>query len=143
MRFGIDKFLLSFLMLFFCFGINAQEKTNLPIPLPANDEWECALTDTPLVELYISVSSNRKGDLKDLTRKNFVVDDEKEIRAIEFFKFDELKNQYIIGFFKDDNIPENKWRSVEIKLKLSKEKKKDYGKISVKAQKGYYQKSEI
>ncbi len=143
MKIQISKILLCLFIIFSCFVIKAQEKTDLPIPPLVDDEWECGLTATPLVEIYVSVLSSKKGNLKNLTYKDFEVYDEKEIREIEFFKYDELKNQYKIGFFQDENISENSWRNVKIKLKLSKEKTKDFGKISIKAQKGYFQKSKI
>ncbi len=134
----IKEILLCLLLLFSFSAIKAQEKTDLLVLPIVDDEWECALTDTPLVEIIVSVWSNKMGELKNLTYKDFEVYDEKELRQIEFFKFDELKNQYTIGFFQDENIPDNEWRNLKVNIKLSEKIKKDYGEISVKAQKGYY-----
>lgn len=124
---------------FFSFSvIKAQEKADLPVSPIIDDEWECGLINPPLVEINVSVWSNKKGDLKDLNYKDFEVYDEKEFREIEYFKFNELKNQCTIGFHQNEYIPIDKWRNVKVKIKLSEKIKKDYGKISVRAQKGYY-----
>ncbi|MEP7036870.1 MAG: hypothetical protein ABI891_00875 [Acidobacteriota bacterium] len=138
MSLNIKKTLLFLLLLFSFSVIEAQEKSDLPISPIVDDEWECGLTDPPLVEINVSAWSSKKGDLKDLNYKDFEVYDEKEFREIEYFKFDELKNQYTIGFHQDEYIPIDKWRNVKVKIKLSEKMRKDYGKISVRAQKGYY-----
>ena len=142
MKFVIREVLLCLMAFLVNSSVKAQEPIVLPTP-PIQSESEdrlCSFINPPLVEIDVSVSSGRKSSLKDLTYKNFEIYDEKEFREIVFFKFDKLKNQYTIGFYQDEYIPENKWRNVKIKLNLSKEKKKDYGKIFVKAQKGYYPK---
>ena len=98
-----------------------------------------SITDPAPVNAFLNilVRSNKNGYLRNLTYKDFEVYIEKELQEIEFFTFDKTKNQYILGFYKE-NFRGNKWYNVKIKLKLSIEKKKDYGKISVKTQKGYY-----
>ena len=128
------------LILFSISAVKAQEPIASPTPPVVTDENDmvCHLTDPPLVQLDVSVWSSKKGDLKDLTYKVFEVYDKKELQDIVFFIFDELKNQYVIGFYQKDYLQDNKWRNIKVKVKLSKEKRKNYGKISVKAQNGYY-----
>ncbi len=138
MQFKIKEILLCLLLLFSFSAIKAQEETDLPSPPIVDDEWECGLINPPLVEINVSVWSSKKGDLKGLNYKDFEVYDEKEFREIEYFKFNELKNQYTIGFHQDEYIPNDKWRNVKVKIKLSEKMRKDYGKILVRAQKGYY-----
>ena len=137
MKFRIKGILLGLFMLFSFSVINAQEERSLPIP-PVEDEWECGLTDPPLVQFNVLVWSSKKGYLKDLTYKDFEVYDEKELQDIEYFTFDESTNQYVMGFSQKYYVLDNKWHNLKVKIKLSAKKKKDYGKISVLAQKGYY-----
>lgn len=86
----------------------------------------------------ISVWSSKKGYLRSLTYKDFEIYDEKVSQRIIFFKFDELTNQYTIGFYPEVSPSEEKWRDVKIKVKLAAEQRKDYGKIFVRGQKRYY-----
>lgn len=140
MKFRFKEILFCLLILFSISVVKSQEPTASPTPPIVVDEDNvgCVLPEIPLVQLEVSVWSSKKGDIKDLIYKDFKVYDENELREIEFFKFDEAKNQYVIGFSQKDYMPDNKWHDIKVKVKLSTEKRKNYGKISVKAQNGYY-----
>ncbi len=138
MDFKIRFFLLCLLLFFSFYVVEAQENIDLPIQSSLEEGVLCVIPYKKFVELNVSVSSDKKGDLKDLIYKDFEVYDEKELQEITYFKFDELKKQYTIGFYPKYLTSDDEWRNVKVKIKLSQKKKKDYGKISVKAQKGYY-----
>jgi Ca-activated chloride channel family protein len=78
-------------LFFFCFilfsfiGTNAQDKTDLPPPLPVEDDVDCVLTAPELTRFNVSVWSSKKGFLNDLTYKDFEVYDEREKQEILFF----------------------------------------------------------
>ena len=137
MKFRIKGILLVLLLLFVTSAVKAQEPITSPTPPLLTDEDSGGGTPTDLIVLNVSVQSRKKGYLKDLTYKDFEVYDEKELQEIEFFTFDETKNQYILGFYKED-FTDNKWHNLKVKIKLSKEKQRIYGKISVTASKEYY-----
>ena len=50
---------------------------------------------------------------------------------------DELRNQYVIGFSANDQISK-KWHDIKVKVNLPKEKKKELGRVYVRAANGYY-----
>ena len=50
----------------------------------------------------------------------------------------ELKSQYILGFEPDKQTKKDEWRKVKVKLKISKEKEGNNGKLFVRAQEGYF-----
>ena len=82
MKFQIEKILFILLIFSFpFFNISAQEKQISPV-----QNEDCGLTDAPLVQLNVSVSSSKSGYLKDLTYKDFEIYDGKERQEIEFFK---------------------------------------------------------
>jgi|SRR5215204_614413 len=101
-----------------------------------DDEFGCGLR-TELVVAKVWVTSSKKGFLKDLTDKNFEVYDEKTLRKIDFFNFDEETNQYIIAFYNEDYL-DDKWHEVKVEVKLSADKKKEYGEVTVSVTDGYY-----
>ena len=139
MKFKGKKTLLVFCFLLLFSIIKAQENNNSSISVPMEDDFECGLVSSPLIQINVSVWSNKGGYLKNLTYKDFEVYDEKVLQVAEFFKFDELKNQFTIGFYPTIfTLSDNKWRNVKIRVKLSTEKRKKYGKIFVSGQNGYY-----
>ena len=82
MKVRIENFLFILLLFSFSFFyISAQEKQNSPV-----QNEDCGLTDLPLVQLNVSVSSSKNGYLKDLTDKDFEIYDGKERQEIEYFK---------------------------------------------------------
>jgi len=128
------------LWLFFIpIAISAQQPVASPTPPTPVDEEEigCGLR-TELVVINVWVMSSKKGFLRNLTYKNFEIYDEKTRREVEFFSFDGQSNQYIIAFYPEDYALDNKWREVKVKVKLSAEEKKEFGKTSVSGQTGYY-----
>lgn len=131
MKFRTKRILLWLLIFLSLSNINAQKERSLP-----KDEDSWGYIETCLVVLNVSVQSSKKGFLKDLTYKDFKIYDDKKLKEIEFFKLDELKNQYLVGFYPKDCVLGDKWH--DVKVKLLNKKKKNYGKISVKAQDGYY-----
>lgn len=139
MRFRGKFLLLCLLTLFLIAGIKAQESSSLPFPPTINndEEFNCGLRDPELIQFKVTIESSKKGYLKNLTYEDFEIYDEEALQ-IEFFKFDEVTNQYLIAFIQPDFITDKKWRDVKIKIKLSAEKRKEYGKIIVRGQKGYY-----
>ena len=139
MKSHIKEILLCLFIFFFVLAVKGQEPIDLSLPVPSEDDQTvCGLTTFAFAEINVSVWSRKKGYLKDLTYKDFRVYDEKELQEIEYFKFDELKNQYTIGFHQKYFIPDDKWRDLKVKVKLPEVKKKHYGKIFVRAQNGYY-----
>ncbi len=133
MRFQIKTYLLFSLVFLSFAAVKAQQ--TVPTTANEDDEFVCGLKSPELIQIKVSVSG-RSGDLSHLSYKDFVVYDERKRQEIVFFKFDELKNQYTIGFYKPEFILNNNWHKV--KVKLSAEKKKEYGKIFVSGQNGYY-----
>lgn len=143
MKSEIKKFVIKevpkclFILLLFSFT-NAQVEPKLSLPLPMDDEMVCGLTQPPLILLDVSIWSSEKGYLNYFTYEDFeVYNEEEKLQDIEFFKFDELKNHYTIGFIQEDELLGFKWKDIKVKLKLSKEKKKNFGEVSITVQKGY------
>ena len=135
----IKNSLIWLLLLSSFVNIKAQKKADSPILSSSDNDSECGLISPPLIEITVSVRSSKKGELKKLTYKDFEVYDEKMLQIIESFKFDESKRQYSIGFYPIVSpLKDNKRHDVKIKIKLSAEKKKEYGKVFVSGQKGYY-----
>ena len=132
MTFWIKKAILLLLLFSSLFAANAQQKSNLSVTqtVKEDNEFDCGLTEPDITQVEVSVN-NEKGVLRNLTYKDFVVYDEKEMRDIIFFVFDEKIMRYKIGFYQNSN---NKRRDVKVKLKLSVEKRKEYGKIFVSGQ---------
>ncbi|HEX8370180.1 MAG TPA: hypothetical protein VF604_16655 [Pyrinomonadaceae bacterium] len=85
-----------------------------------------------IIQFKFSVRSNKKGYLENLTDKDFEVYERKEIQEIDFLSFDESKNQYIVAFYEKeppaDSKP-HKLKKLKVKVKMSKEGRKDYGKF--------------
>jgi hypothetical protein len=130
MRFGFKEILLClFILCAISVTAKAQEANPRPTPPVTADEDDCGLTTPEMIWVGVSVWSNRMGYLKDLTYKDFEVYEENELQEIEFFIFDEAKNQFVIGFHQKDFIPDDKRRDVKVKVKLSKENV--YGEITV------------
>jgi hypothetical protein len=131
MRSRKKGFLLILFILFLTALASGQEKTQ--------NDGDIIADPAPVTVFFnISVWSSRKGYLKNLTYKDFEVYDEKVSQRIEFFIFDELTNQYTIGFYPDVYPSEEKWHNVKIKVNLSSEQRKEYGKIFVRGQNRYY-----
>jgi hypothetical protein len=132
-------FSLILFIFLFVFVIEAQKQDVSPTPSSQDEieEPDCGLIKN-LVVIKVWVNSDKKGFSRDLIVKNFKVYDEKAEAEIAFFMFDEQTNQYIIGFYQEDFTPDNKWHEVEVKVKLSAEEKKKFGKVSVSGQTGYY-----
>jgi hypothetical protein len=117
------------------FSVEAQSPNNSTV---ADDEMVCGL-HSDLVNIEVSVWSERAGYIKDLTEKDFIVYEEKTAQSIEFFLFDEQTNRYSIGYYPEIDFSfDQKWRKVEIKVNLSKEKKREYGEVTVSGTNGYY-----
>ena len=136
--------LLFLLMVFLIAALEAQVpcRNSPSLTISDKDDLTSHGIRTDLIVSIVSIQSNKKGCLRYLTDKNFEIYDENEKQEIVIFGFDKSTDKYYIGFYpKVFNLLDDKWHNVKIKLKLPKEKKKDYGKISVKAQKGYYPKN--
>ena len=137
---------LKYLFILLLFTVaNAQEKSHSPISPPEDDaEIVCGLLSPLLIQLDVSVWSGQKGYLNNLTDKDFEVFEKEKLRDIEFFKFNEEKNQYTIGFYQEDleqNLQQEiKEQDIKVKLKLSKEEEKAFEKISITVQKIYLSK---
>ena len=118
------------MLLLFC-AINAQESKS-PLPSTAEiqvaEDEQCIRRYSPLVVISFSALNGSKY-IKNLTSKDLEVYEEDKIQRIEFFKFDELENQYKLGFLQEDLIYADKNR--EVKVKLKKEIKEHYGNIVV------------
>ena len=136
MLFGL--ILAGFLSVSVC---EAQKPTISPTLQVANEdegfEWGIP---TDLININVWVWSSKKGYLTDLTADNFVIYDKKVRQKIEFCLFNEPTNQYHVSFYPNVTVPDDTWHDVKVKVKLSAEKKKEYGKIFVRATNGYYSK---
>ena len=125
---------LCLLMVFsYCVG-KAQEKTGLPASSPAAEEDEivCGLTRPLLIRISFSAWSSKKGYLKNLTSGDFEVYERNEMQEVDSFIFDESKNRYLIAFYPTRDKADFEKYDVKIKVKLSKQSRKEYGKISVR-----------
>ncbi|HEY0457957.1 MAG TPA: hypothetical protein VGC97_02325 [Pyrinomonadaceae bacterium] len=117
--------------------ITAQQPSASPTPpVVADDDVIADSIQTELIVIRASVASSKKGCLENLTAKNFEIYDEKGVLAIEYLSFDERTNQYVIGFYPEENASEYNWRKVKVKVKFSAEEKQEYGKISIDRQNG-------
>ena len=92
-----------------------------------------------MVIVSFSVWSGKKGYLKNLTAKDFEVYDREEEQEIDSVVFDELNNRYFIEFYEKDapssfEKQDVKIHDVKIKVKLSKQSRRDYGEITVMLQ---------
>ncbi|HEX8734528.1 MAG TPA: hypothetical protein VF721_04345 [Pyrinomonadaceae bacterium] len=129
---------LCLLVFFSCCVAQAQEKNDLPTS--AEDENECVLkVSSSMVIVSFSVWSGKKGYLKNLTAKDFEVYDREEEQEIDSVVFDELNNRYFIEFYEKDapssfEKQDVKIHDVKIKVKLSKQSRRDYGEITVMLQ---------
>lgn len=100
------------------------------------------LTTDNLYLLSLNNSTDRFGNLTEISggRMFFPKNRAEVVGAFELLS-DELNNQYLIGYVFDGSKTDEKWHDVEVKLNLPKEKRKDFGKIYVRAQKGYLSKN--
>lgn len=138
MKSRIKEILLCLFILFLVLAVRSQEPLDLASPPPAaEDDGVCGLR-FHIVQINVSVWSNKEGYLKDLTYKDFKIYDEKELQEIDTFEFDELKNQYTVGYYPTYFVSDAIWREIKVEVKLSKTKKVRYGDILVNAPNGYY-----
>ena len=136
MNFLNKKILLVSGLLFLVFTVQSQKSSSRAIySFAAEGSKIDTIIDTELVNLKVSVKSNKKGYLENLTSKNFEIYDAKTLQKIEILNFDESTNQYDIGYIPDIPAKDEKRREVRLKIKLSAEEKKEYGKIIVNRQK--------
>lgn len=136
MKFSIKEIVLGLFILFSICAIKAQERNLLPSP-SAENGTDCVLfVDSKIVRINFSVWSNKGGYLKNLTQKDFEIYDENEFKKIEFFEFDKLKNQYSIEYLQSNSVKDNEWR--DLKIRLSEDKKRNFGKVIINSPKGYY-----
>jgi VWFA-related protein len=63
---------------------------------------------------------------------------QKEIAQVFEQIAEELSSRYKIGVKTDETARKNEWRKLEIKLNLSKDEKRKFGKIELRARKGFY-----
>ena len=123
---------MSLILFFFITAINAQKADELPLETSEDDGTVCGLLSPVVVTVSFSVINSKNEYLKNLTYKDFEIYENNTLQLIEFFKFDELKNQYLLGIFKEDPIKADKNRGAKIEVKLTKEKEKFYGNIVIK-----------
>jgi hypothetical protein len=131
MIFKAKAILLCFLTLFSFSAASAQEKPNVPDSAEENIHHLLVT----LIRFKFSVWSSKKGYLKNLTAKDFEVYERKEIQEIDSLIFDESKNQYIVIFYEKEPSADSKphtLKELKVKVKMSKERRKDYGKIFVR-----------
>ena len=103
----------------------------------ANDDI-VDLFETDLIAIHISVRSDKKGCLENLMPKHFEIYAKKTLLKTENSFYEVQKKQYIVSFYQDDSIPNFDWRKVIVKVKLSAEQKKAFGKVSVEKNSGCY-----
>ena len=133
------KLLFGLIFCIFLSGFTVKAQTPVVSsapPVESEDEFVCGLKQSSIIQFDVSVTDRKNNFLEGLTYKDFEVFCEKEVYEIEFFKFDELKNQYVIGVREDDFNNKSDWSNVKIKLK-SRDEKENYGKFFVRVSKAY------
>jgi len=106
--------------------VNGLVIAQQPKPSPSpSDEFECGLTDPPLIKLYVSVWNRRENVyVTNLNYTDFEIADERRtLQQIDYFirptdesKSEEAVQHYVLGFTIDD-FKKHKWRNIKIRLK--------------------------
>ncbi len=96
------------------------------------------LTTDNLYSISLKDSATQFGSLTEISGGR-VFFPKNRVETVQAFQLlaDELNNQYSIGYILNDLNFKEKWRDIEVKIKLPKEKRKILGNIYVRAQKGY------
>jgi hypothetical protein len=134
--------LLSLLFFLMCSVVNAQQKRSLfPIILSKDvtvldsdcirvgDEF-LLVTEITVIKFNFSVLSSKK--VEDLTSKDVEVFAGKELLNAAWLNFDKSKNEYEIMVDLLELAAFDRPQKLNIKLKLLEEKRRQYGKISVR-----------